>query len=124
MLGQSTITLNLGTVADPQEITLFRVNNDGYSTEYRLKGTDRDHVLFIRHTKEKAKVRGLQVERHNVLYRQEIYPTEFAPQGEIIEAYTVLRVSPQQPLTASEPMLNAISALISEEAAGIIGWQG
>lgn len=124
MLGQVSITLNLGTTAAPEEITLFRVNNDGYSTEYRLKGTDRDHVLFIRHTKEKAKVRGLQVERHNVLYRQEIYPTEFAPQGEIIEAYTVLRVSPQQPLTASTPMFNALTALVSEEAAGIIGWQG
>lgn len=118
MLGQ-TATLTV----DGVDKVLKLINQDGYSSEYRLKDSDRGHVLLIRHTKEQQKSRGLSVDRHNVLYRQEIYPTELAPQGEVIEAYTVIRVSPQQPAPASVNISEALNAFVDTNATAIVGWE-
>lgn len=122
MLGD-TITLNLGTIADPDEITLKKINQDGYSAEYRLKQSDREHVLLIRHSKEKAKLKGKTVDRHNVTYTQNLFPTEISPQGETVQAYAVFRVNPDSADTDVSPVATAVMAFASSKALAILGWE-
>lgn len=121
MLG-ATITLNIGTVADPIEITLRRINQDGYSSEYRLKDTDREHVLLIRHSKEKNRLKGKEVERHNVTYTQNLFPSELSPQGETIQASAVFRNAPERASDDVVSVMNAVSGFMTTNAAALAGW--
>lgn len=79
----NTLTINTGTLADPVEITLKLVNEGNFQSEYRLVEEDRAHKVMIRHSTEKAKVRGRPMDRHNVTYQQDIFPTETLPEGQI-----------------------------------------
>lgn len=122
MLGD-TITLNLGTVGDPEEIVLKKINQDGYSAEYRLKGDDREHVVLIRHAKENAKLKGKSVDRHNVQYTQNIFPTELAPLGETRQAYAVIRTNPEIPNDETSPIVTAVMAFAAENVLAILNWE-
>lgn len=122
MLGD-TITLDLSLTETPEEIVLKKVNQDGYSAEYRLKEADREHVVLIRHTKENAKLKGKSVDRHNVTYTQNIFPTELAPLGETRQAYAVIRVNPEVPNSDNEPIVAAVMAFTKENADKILDWE-
>jgi hypothetical protein len=122
MLGE-TITLNLGTIADPENVVLKRINQDGYSAEYRLKDTDREHVVLIRHTKETAKLKGNSVDRHNVTYTQNIFPSDVLPQGETRQAYTVIRANPAAPNLDTIPLVNAVTQFTIDFADEVLNWE-
>lgn len=122
MLGD-TITLNLGTIAVPEEITLKKINQDGYSAEYRLKDEDREHVVLIRHTKENAKLKGKTVDRHNVTYTQNLFPTELSPLGETRQAYAVIRTNPDLASSETEPLVNAVMQFTIDNGAAVIEWE-
>ena len=122
MLG-NTITLNLGTIADPEEIILSKINQDQYSSEYRLKGTDREHVVLIRHAKEKNKLKGKEVERHNVTYTQNLFPTELAPLGETIQSSAVIRNAPDMPNATVETVGNAVAFFVSDNIGALVNWE-
>lgn len=124
MLGEATITLNIGTVAVPVEIVLFNINSgDRYSSEYRLKEADREHVLIVRHTKEKSRVKGSEVERHNVTYTQNIFPTVLYPQGQTIQAYSVIRNAPELPTADLEAVTGAVMRLTDQVAGELAIWK-
>jgi hypothetical protein len=118
MLG-NTVTLDL----DGDSKVLKKINQDGYSSEYRLKESDREHILLIRHTKEKAKLKGKSVDRHNVTYTQNLFPTEVSPLGETIQAYTVIRVNPDMMDADSSPVVTAVTAFTEENVLAILGWE-
>lgn len=122
MLGD-TITLNLSLDETPEEIILKKINQDGYSAEYRLKESDREHIVLIRHTKENAKLKGKTVDRHNVTYTQNFFPTELSPQGETRQAYAVIRVAPEVPSDSSVPMVSAIMQFTTGNAEAIVNWE-
>lgn len=124
MLGESTITLDIGTESTPNEIILHNVNNgEPYTSEYRLKDTDREHVLLIRHTKEKARLKGSVVERHNVVYTQNIFPTVLYPQGQTIQAYSVIRNAPETPPAEFEAVTRAVMLLTADSASELSIWK-
>lgn len=122
MLGD-TITLNLGTIAVPEEIILKKINQDGYSAEYRLKDEDREHVVLIRHTKENAKLKGKTVDRHNVTYTQNLFPTELSPLGETRQAYAVIRTNPDLASSETKPLVNAVMQFTIDNGAAVIEWE-
>lgn len=120
-----TITLDVSEFEseDPTPLILKKVNQDGYSAEYRLKETDMEHVLLIRHTKENAKLKGKTVDRHNVTYTRNVFPTELSPLGETLQAYAVIRTNPERPSDDTTPLVNAVSRFAMENGAGIIDWE-
>lgn len=122
MLG-NTITLNLGTIADPVALVLTKINQDQYSSEYRLKESDREHVVLVRHAKEKNKLKGKEVERHNVTYTQNIFPTELAPQGETIQSSAVIRNAPEMPNASVEIVANAVAFFVSDNSGALVNWE-
>lgn len=122
MLG-NTITLNTGTIADPVPLVLSKINQDQYSSEYRLKESDREHVVLIRHAKEKNKLKGKDVERHNVTYTQNIFPTELAPQGETIQSSAVIRNAPDMPNASVEIVGNAVAFFVNDNIGALVNWE-
>lgn len=87
----SPLALNIGTVAAPVEIEPVRINQDGYSSEYRLKDGDSHYSFRIRHQTEKTKVKSAVMERHNVTITYNEAPTEAYPLGRTFEVYSVIR---------------------------------
>lgn len=82
-----TITLTINSVAK----VLTRVNQDRYSSEYRLRETDGHFLLRIRNTSYTDKSRGaVVVDRHNVEVIHALYPVSPALVGVQRKAYFVL----------------------------------
>lgn len=48
--------------------TLTKVNNDGFASQYRYRGTDYDYVLDIRNTYESVRSDGIKYSRHNAAF--------------------------------------------------------
>lgn len=72
-------------------VSLVRVNQDGYSTEYRLRNSLEEYRLNIRNTSYLDKKRGgRRVDRHNVEFIQEIFPVAPATTSIIRKSYFVL----------------------------------
>lgn len=122
MLGE-TITLNVGTASEPSNITLNRVNNDNYSSEYRLKETDREHLVLVRHSTEKNKVKGRTLDRHNVTYTVRYFPTDIYPQGRELQVYSIIRNARDDMNEDITPLVNAVSEFTLEFADRIINWE-
>lgn len=120
MLG-NTLTLNL-TEEDPK--TLVKINNDQYSSEYRLDDGDVVYTAFVRHQTEKNKVNGQTMDRHQLLFRAEYRPTDIFPQGKTIEAYTIIRRPQSVPSAEVNPLPFAVSRyLYGGGSLPILGWE-
>lgn len=79
-----TITINaIGKV-------LTRVNQDGYSSEYLLRETTGEYRLKLRNTSYNDKVRGVQVDRHNIEFTYTIYPVAPATLSTVRKFYSIL----------------------------------
>lgn len=81
-----TITITINSVAK----VLSRINQDGYSSEYFLRGTLDEFRLKIRHSNYTRKSDGVVIDRHNVEFVQTVYPVSPATKTTIRKAYTVL----------------------------------
>lgn len=104
------IELNTGTIAVPALSEFTRINQDGYSSEYRLKSGLDSYVFRIRHQTEKNKVKSSIMERHNVTITYNEAPTDTYPLGRTFEAYTVIRA----PQTADDAfVLGLVTAACS-----------
>jgi hypothetical protein len=119
----NTLTINLGTIADPEEVVLKLVREGDFQAEYRLTEADKLHKVIIRHTTEKTKVKGSLMDRHNMTYSQEIFPTEIKPEGEVIEVYTVLRVPQNSLPTRPVPLVNGVCLFTIDKAEELAGWE-
>lgn len=83
--------------ADPSVLTvnsvaknLVRVNQDAYSSEYRLRSATDEFRLNIRNSSYVDKKRGGRVDRHNIEFIQEVFPVAPATKSTIRKTYFVL----------------------------------
>lgn len=68
----NTISLDIGEAT----ITLNRVNQDNYGSEYILNNDTHSYVLKLRHSSEGKKNPLLpEMIRHNILFERTAYPT-------------------------------------------------
>jgi hypothetical protein len=113
--------------SDPLTLTLFgqtddavfqRVNQDGYSSVYRLVNATREARLTIRHSKTKATATRLAYDRHNV----EIFDTVFATSSMPEYTRKVYAVAEQLPGDVGAPNLivGLCSWLLSSSAAPVL----
>lgn len=81
-----TITITINSVAK----VLTRVNQDGYSSEYLLRGADDEFRLKIRNTNYVDKTRGgASVDRHTCELIQTVFPVAPVTTPTIRKAYSV-----------------------------------
>jgi hypothetical protein len=106
-----TLTLTINGVAK----TLTRVNQDKYSSEYRLRETDGVFSLIIRNSTFKDKTRNMMVvDRHNVEFIHSLFPVAPALVGVKRKAYFVLDNDPGDPLTSAQKFDAALMAFATE----------
>jgi hypothetical protein len=99
---QNTLVVAVGGT----NITLTRIRDDNYSSEYRFRETAGEYRLFIRNSKYADKKRaGRNVERHNIEFTHEIYAVAPATVSTIRKAYLVLEAD--QGDTITDPPLIA-----------------
>lgn len=73
-------------------VTLVKINQDGYSSEYRFRDSTKSYFAKIRHSKTKAKD-GKMYDRHNVEIVCTIFATEANPEY-YQKAYFVMEMLP------------------------------
>lgn len=83
--------------ADPQSITvnavaraLVKINQDKYSSEYRLLASDRETTFNIRNSTYLDKKRGVTINRHNVEVIETVFPVAPATTSSVRKAYMVI----------------------------------
>jgi hypothetical protein len=85
MLG-NTLTFNIGGT----NITLVRRRDDGGNSEYVLRTAFEEYRAYVRHSSRIDKSHGgVRVDRHNMEFVQDIFPTTAHPGGLIRRAYFV-----------------------------------
>jgi hypothetical protein len=107
--------------ADPFSVTinsvaksLVKVNQDQYSSEYRLRSSTDELRLAIRNTNYTDKKRGVSVDRHNVELVQEVFPVSPATKSTIRKTYMVMENdkgdSLADPVYLASALLTALTA--------------
>lgn len=103
-----TITVTINAVAK----VLTRINQDGYSSEYFLKGTTDSFRLKLRNSQYTDKSRGVLVDRHNIELVHTTFPVAPATLSTVRKYYSIL-----------ENDSTDVTADIGKFAAGITGFQ-
>jgi len=122
MLG-NTIVVDFGTPQVSHVVTLPKINQDGYSSEYRLVTAEGKYTVIIRNSTEKTKVNGLAIDRHQLLARFETSPDEVYPLGRTFEAYSIVRMPAGSSANdAYGPVMGSCGKVI-ENLPALINWE-
>lgn len=106
--------------SDPTVITinavaknLVRINQDKYSSEYRLRTATDDYSLNIRNSSYFDKKRGVTVDRHNVELVHTVFPVAPATLSTVRKAYFVFENQVGDTLTDPAYTAAALGAFIT-----------
>lgn len=106
--------------ADPAALTvnsvaknLVRINQDAYSSEYRLRSSVDEFRLNIRNTAYTDKKRGIRVDRHNIELVQEVFAVAPALTSTIRKAYFVFENDVGDTLTDPVHVASALAAFLT-----------
>jgi hypothetical protein len=119
-LGTTTLTVTVNSVAK----VLTRIADDGYTSEYLLRGTLDEYRLKIRHSNyTDSKRGGRSVDRHNVELQHTVYPVSPSTISTIRKAYIVLENDSTDGLTDPLNFDNGfIAFLTSGNVTDLINW--
>jgi hypothetical protein len=107
--------------ADPLVITinavaknLIRINQDGYSSEYRLKEATGEYRVKLRNSTYTDKTRAKVVDRHNVELIYEIYAVAPAVVSTIRKDYHVFEMDRGDDAALMAKLVAGLSAFVTE----------
>lgn len=118
----SPLPLNIGTANDPITILPVRINDQDYSSEYRLKNGESHYTFRIRHQTEKTKVKSSTMERHNVTITYNEAPTEAYPLGRTYEVYSVIRAPSTVDSATLRGLAQAALGFTLDNVESLVGW--
>lgn len=117
MLGDS-ISITVNAVA----LTLKKVNQDNFSSEYLLKETSGEYRMKIRHSTEKALVQGETMERHNVEFSHLVYGT--APDDGYNTIISTTIRNPKRIAAAEVDQLSdGLADFVKANGVLLVGWE-
>ncbi|DAD50567.1 TPA_asm: coat protein [ssRNA phage Zoerhiza.4_19] len=110
MLG-NTLTFTVNGSA----VTLTRIRDDNYSSEYRLRTTTDEYRAFVRNSNYADKKRpGRSVDRHQIEFTREVFPVAPATVSFIRKSYLTLENdkgdSVTEPVFMASALCNAATA--------------
>lgn len=118
MLGNTLVLPQAGG-----DITLTKINQDEYSSEYKFRNSTSQYVAKIRHTKTEATATKLAKERHNFEVVQTIFASGDVPEYERKFYF----VHEHRPEDTSVALADAIAdlAIASTNAflVSLVGWE-
>lgn len=113
--------------ADPAVITvnsvaknLVRINQDGYSSEYRLRSSTDEFRLRVRNTSYTDKKRGNRVDRHNIELVHEEFAVAPATRSTIRKTYTVIENDVGDTLTDPVYVASALASYLTASSSANI----
>lgn len=106
-------------------VTLTKINQDGYSSEYALKTSVYDMSMRIRHTKTKPTAGGTVYDRHNVELKSIVFATSTVPEF-YRKAYFVIECKPNDGADGVL-LMDALSAFYGaaspDSGAKLVNWE-
>lgn len=118
MLGD-TITFTINAVAK----TLKKINQDSYSSEYLLREATGEYRAKVRHSNEKAVIRGERMSRHNVELSYTNYGTNQLDDGYAIIASTTIRNPANADAVAVDQLSDGLAAFVSANGVALVNWE-
>jgi len=113
-----TITLTVNAVAK----ALKKINQDSYSSEYLLRETTGEYRLKIRHSSEKALLRGESMERHNVELSRTVFGVS-PDDGYTVVVSTTLRNPQRIDGVEVDQYSDALADWIKANGVLLTGWE-
>lgn len=110
-------------------LTLTKITEGGYSSEYLLKEASAEFRLQIRHSKENGVSNGIALDRHNVTLTRQVYPDSEFPNGLFYQAYIVIRTPRADQGIDTDYLATALADLLSVTVSSrtvqerVIGWE-
>lgn len=110
-------------------LTLTKITEGGYSSEYLLKEATAELRLNIRHSKEKSKIGDTPMDRHNVTLTRYVYPDVDIPNGILYQAYIIVRLPSANNGVDAGYLASSLSDLLAVTVgsqtvqAKVIGWE-
>lgn len=117
MFGDS-ITVTVNAVAK----TLKKINQDSYSSEYLLRESTGEYRLRIRHSKEKTKIRGETMERHNVEMTYTLFGVT-PDDGYTTVVSTTLRNAERISGVEVDQLSDALADWVKANGVLLVGWE-
>lgn len=116
-----TVTITINSVAK----VLVRVNQDGYSSEYRLKEATGEYRLRLRNTSYSDKNRGgITVNRHNAELVHTLYPVAPAVHNTVRKTYAVFEEDMGDTLVDNAKMVTGTLAFLTEaNVTKLLNWE-
>lgn len=122
MLGDS-ITLEDNTTPTPVEVTVAKINQDGYGSEYLLRSTLSSWRVRVRHSVVKATASRPAYDRHNVEIVQTIFATDTVAEFDR-KTYIVFECLASDNETQHIEMLcNFIAGDSGATLSSLLGWE-
>lgn len=104
-------TITFTDIHGTEDVVLRRVNQDKYSSEYKLLTDAKLYRLFIRNTTRVDKATKLAYERHNVEFTEQVFPAVVGSPPIMRKAYFTFEVQLGDVLTGPVQL-----------ATGLLGW--
>jgi hypothetical protein len=116
-----TVTVTINSVAK----VMVRVNQDGYSSEYRLKETDGEFRLRLRNSSYVDKSRGSKtVNRHNAELVHTLYPVAPAVYPTVRKTYAVFEDDLGDTLaTVAKEVVGTLAFLTEANVTKLENWE-
>lgn len=121
MLGETFVLPQAGG-----DITLKKVNNDGYSTEYRVKAVDglSEYRCRIRHTQTNSTAnRPAVYDRHNLEVVQTIYAVGDIPAYERKFYFVIEHLPSDTSLALYDAVADKVILSSNALLTGMLGWE-
>lgn len=105
------------------DITLKKINQDGYSSEYLFRDTASEYTVRVRHTKTKATATRAAYDRHNLEVVQRVYADGETPEFER-KFYFVIEHKPGDvPTPLVDAVADKVIASTNALVTALLGWE-
>ncbi|DAD50431.1 TPA_asm: coat protein [ssRNA phage Zoerhiza.4_24] len=95
------------------DYTLIRINQDGYSSEYLLKASDREFRLTIKNVTYQDKKRNVLIDRHTCQLTETIYPVAPAILSTVRKSYTVFEIQQGDTIASAVEVAIGLAGFLS-----------
>lgn len=113
----SPITITVNAIAK----VLPRINQDNFGSVYRLKESDAEYQLVIRHSYE-GKAGPAQIERHNVDFTMTTFD-DLTGNPIVYQSYTIMRNPRNMDPVNTTNVTKALAVWVNTVAADLSAWQ-
>lgn len=108
---------------DGQTKTLKKINQDSYSSEYLLREATGEYRAKVRHSNEKAAIRGEKMARHNVEFAYTSYGSSDLDDGFVIIVSSTIRNPERSDAVKVDQISDALATFMATNGVALVNWE-